>query len=105
MRRRSATQSGIKLVRSQLYSSPDGPRVSRKAAAKITKTPEAKPITGYVLSVDADLDLDEIWEYIAADNIHAADRSIHFRDRRSSWISRFQFSRRMRLLSFLASHL
>ena len=62
-------------------------------------------MTGYVLSVDADLDLDEIWEYIAEDNIDAADRSSHFRDRRSSWISRFQFSRRMRLLSFLASHL
>ena len=24
-------------------------------------------MTGYVLSADADLDLDEIWEYIAAD--------------------------------------
>jgi plasmid stabilization system protein ParE len=33
-------------------------------------------MTGYVLSVDADLDLDEIWEYIAADNIDAADRWI-----------------------------
>jgi plasmid stabilization system protein ParE len=33
-------------------------------------------MTGYVLSVDADLDLDEIWEYIAADNIGAADRWI-----------------------------
>jgi antitoxin ParD1/3/4/toxin ParE1/3/4 len=31
-------------------------------------------MTGYVLSVDADLDLNEIWEYIAADNIDAADR-------------------------------
>jgi len=31
-------------------------------------------MTGYVLGVDADLDLDEIWEYIAADNIDAADR-------------------------------
>ena len=29
-------------------------------------------MTGYVLSVAADLDLDEIWEYIAADNIGAA---------------------------------
>jgi plasmid stabilization system protein ParE len=28
-------------------------------------------MTGYVLSVAADLDLDEIWEYIAADNIGA----------------------------------
>jgi hypothetical protein len=62
-------------------------------------------MTGYVLSVDADLELNEIWGYIAADNIDAADRSTHFRDRRSSRISRFQFSRRMRLLSFLASHL
>jgi antitoxin ParD1/3/4/toxin ParE1/3/4 len=33
-------------------------------------------MTGYVLSVDADLDLDEIWEYVAADNIGAADRWI-----------------------------
>ncbi len=31
-------------------------------------------MTGYVLSVDADLDLDEIWEYISADNVEAADR-------------------------------
>jgi len=31
-------------------------------------------MTGYVLSVDADLDLNEIWEYFAADNIDAADR-------------------------------
>ena len=34
------------------------------------------PVKGYVLSVDADFDLDEIWEYIAADNIDAADRWI-----------------------------
>jgi plasmid stabilization system protein ParE len=33
-------------------------------------------MTDYVLSVDADLDLDEIWEYIAADSIDAADRWI-----------------------------
>ena len=33
-------------------------------------------MTGFVLSVDADLDLEEIWEYIAADNIDAADRWI-----------------------------
>jgi plasmid stabilization system protein ParE len=33
-------------------------------------------MTGYVLSADADLDLDEIWEYIAADSIDAADRWI-----------------------------
>jgi plasmid stabilization system protein ParE len=33
-------------------------------------------VTGYVLSVDADLDLDDIWEYIARDNIDAADRWI-----------------------------
>jgi hypothetical protein len=32
-------------------------------------------MTGYVLSVAADLDLDEIWEYIAADNIGAADHA------------------------------
>ena len=33
-------------------------------------------MSGYILSVDADLDLDDIWEYIAADNIDAADRWI-----------------------------
>lgn len=33
-------------------------------------------MNGYVLSVDADLDLDDIWEYIAADSIDAADRWI-----------------------------
>ncbi len=31
-------------------------------------------MSGYLLSVDADFDLDDIWEYIAADNIDAADR-------------------------------
>ena len=31
-------------------------------------------MTGYVLGKDADLDLDEIWEYIAADDAEAADR-------------------------------
>jgi len=31
-------------------------------------------VTGYVLSVDADLDLEEVWEYIAADNSAAANR-------------------------------
>jgi antitoxin ParD1/3/4/toxin ParE1/3/4 len=30
----------------------------------------------YVLSIGAELDLDEIWEYIALDNIRAADRWI-----------------------------
>ena len=33
-------------------------------------------MSGYVLSVDAGFDLDHIWEYIAADNIDAADRWI-----------------------------
>jgi len=33
-------------------------------------------VSGYVLSADADFDLDEIWESIAADNIEAADRWI-----------------------------
>lgn len=33
-------------------------------------------MTNYVLSVDADLDLEEIWEYIASDNVEAADRWI-----------------------------
>ena len=31
-------------------------------------------MAGYVLSVAADLALDEIWEYIAGDNVDAADR-------------------------------
>jgi len=31
-------------------------------------------MSGYVLSADADLDLNDIWEYIAADSIDAADR-------------------------------
>jgi plasmid stabilization system protein ParE len=29
-------------------------------------------VNGYVLSADAALDLDDIWEYIAADSIDAA---------------------------------
>jgi len=33
-------------------------------------------VTDYVLSTGAELDLDEIWEYIANDNINAADRWI-----------------------------
>jgi plasmid stabilization system protein ParE len=31
-------------------------------------------VSGYVLSADAEFDLDAIWEYIAADNIATADR-------------------------------
>jgi plasmid stabilization system protein ParE len=33
-------------------------------------------VSGYILSVDASFDLDGIWEFIAADNIDAADRWI-----------------------------
>ena len=33
-------------------------------------------MSGYVLGTDVELDLDAIWEYIAADNIDAADRWI-----------------------------
>ncbi len=33
-------------------------------------------MSGYILSVDAAFDLDDIWEYIAADNIDAADHWI-----------------------------
>ena len=33
-------------------------------------------MSGYILSVDADFDLDDIWEYIAADSVDAADRWI-----------------------------
>ena len=31
-------------------------------------------MSAYVLSEDAELDLDDIWEYIARDNVDAADR-------------------------------
>jgi len=31
-------------------------------------------MSAYVLSVDAALDLEDIWEYIAADSVDAADR-------------------------------
>ena len=33
-------------------------------------------MSDYILSTTAEFDLDEIWEYIAADNIDAADRWI-----------------------------
>lgn len=33
-------------------------------------------MSGYVLSRDADLDLDELWNYVAEDSIDAADRLI-----------------------------
>jgi plasmid stabilization system protein ParE len=33
-------------------------------------------MSGYVLSADAALDLDQMWEYIAADSVDAADRWI-----------------------------
>lgn len=33
-------------------------------------------MSGYVLSAGAELDLNEIWEYIAQDNLDAADRWI-----------------------------
>jgi plasmid stabilization system protein ParE len=33
-------------------------------------------VSDYVLSLDAEFDLDHIWEYIAADSIYAADRWI-----------------------------
>jgi len=33
-------------------------------------------MSGYVLGGDAELDLDDIWEYIAADSIDVADRWI-----------------------------
>jgi hypothetical protein len=31
-------------------------------------------VSGYILGKAVEFDLDEIWEYIAADNIDAADR-------------------------------
>jgi plasmid stabilization system protein ParE len=33
-------------------------------------------VSNYILGPDADLDLDDIWEYIAGDSIDAADRWI-----------------------------
>jgi plasmid stabilization system protein ParE len=33
-------------------------------------------VRAYILGVDADRDLNEIWEYIAADDLDAADRWI-----------------------------
>jgi plasmid stabilization system protein ParE len=33
-------------------------------------------VSGYILGQDADLDLDDIWEYIARDDVDAADRWI-----------------------------
>jgi plasmid stabilization system protein ParE len=33
-------------------------------------------VSNYVLGPDAELDLDDIWEYVARDNIDAADRWI-----------------------------
>ena len=33
-------------------------------------------MSGYILGADADQDLDAIWEYIAKDNVDAADRWI-----------------------------
>jgi plasmid stabilization system protein ParE len=33
-------------------------------------------VRGFVLGVDAEFDLDDIWEFIATDNIDAADRWI-----------------------------
>jgi plasmid stabilization system protein ParE len=33
-------------------------------------------VSGYILGKAVEFDLDEIWEYIAADNIDAADRWI-----------------------------
>jgi hypothetical protein len=33
-------------------------------------------VSGYILSIDADFDLDEIWEFIAADEIDAAEPRI-----------------------------
>jgi plasmid stabilization system protein ParE len=40
-------------------------------------------VSSYVLSVDADFDLDEIWEYIAADSLDAADRLTTKMDRKA----------------------
>lgn len=31
-------------------------------------------MSNYILGIGADLDLDEIWEYIAADSVDAAER-------------------------------
>jgi plasmid stabilization system protein ParE len=33
-------------------------------------------MSGYFLSREADSDIDDLWDYIAADNVDAADRLI-----------------------------
>jgi len=52
------------------------PADTRARLEQIRRPPEAARVSDYVLSVDADFDLDDIWEYIAADSIDAADRWI-----------------------------
>jgi hypothetical protein len=42
-------------------------------------------VSGYILSIDADFDLDETWEFIAADDIAAADQ----------WIDNFSMRSRL----------
>ena len=46
----------------------------RQIAEQVGGAPEATLMSGYLLGVEVDLDLDEFWEYIAADKIDAADR-------------------------------
>ena len=47
--------------------------------AQVAGTPEAHTVSGYILGSDAELDLNAIWEYIADDNVDAADRWIDAR--------------------------
>ena len=45
-----------------------------QACAEVTRTSGQARMSGYILTADTDFYLDEIWEYIAADDIDAADR-------------------------------
>src|SRR5277367_6746005 len=50
----------------------DSDRGPLPAAAQIRAAPEAASVSGYVLGTAVEFDLDDIWEYIAADYIDAA---------------------------------
>ena len=56
---------------------PRSVKLSARRSASLQKS-ESQGVTRYILSEDADRDLDGIWDYIAEDNIDAADQ----------WISR-----------------
>lgn len=68
-------------------------------------------MNGYVLSTAADLDLDDIWEYIAQDNLDAANRwiassmtpSTHWREIRK-WGINGRISSRIKSCSGRSAH-